>query len=80
MIRDLKIENRKNPLGIDGKIRFSWKLESDRQNVVQKGYQIQVRSRGKLVWDSGFVKTDRSVLCLLYTSPSTRDKRQSRKP
>ena len=62
MIRDLKIENRKNPLGIDGKIRFSWKLESDRQNVVQKGYQIQVTSRGKLVWDSGFVKTDRSVL------------------
>ena len=28
MIRDLTIEYRKNPIGIDEKPRFSWKLES----------------------------------------------------
>ena len=35
MIRDLTIEYRKNPIGIDEKPRFSWKLESEKQDVVQ---------------------------------------------
>ena len=44
MIRDLTIEHRKNPIGIDEKPRFSWKLESEKQDVVQTNYQIQVVS------------------------------------
>ena len=32
MIRDLTIEYRKNPIGIDEKPRFSWKLESEKQD------------------------------------------------
>lgn len=62
MIRDFMVNYGKNPLGIDEKPRFSWKLESKRQNVVQKGYQIQVASQGNLVWDSGYVESDQSVL------------------
>ena len=62
MIRDLRIEYRKDPLGIEGKPRFSWKLESGKQNVMHEAYQIQVASQGKLVWDSGCVKSDQSVL------------------
>ena len=62
MIRDLKIEYRKNPIGIDEKPRFSWKLESEKQDVVQTNYQIQVVSGGRLMWDSGRVKSDQSVL------------------
>lgn len=48
MIRDLTIEYRKNPIGIDEKPRFSWKLESEKQDVVQTSYQIQVVSGGQL--------------------------------
>lgn len=62
MIRDLTIEYRKNPIGIDGKPRFSWKLESEKQDVVQTSYQIQVVSGGQLMWDSGRVESDQSVL------------------
>lgn len=61
MIRDFLIEYRKNPIGIDEKPHFSWKLESKKQNVVQKQYQIQVVSKGKLAWDSGVVESDQSV-------------------
>ena len=62
MIRDLTIEYRKNPIGIDEKPRFSWKLESEKQDVVQTSYQIQVVSGGQLMWDSGRVESDQSVL------------------
>lgn len=62
MLRELLIEYRENPLGIDEKPRFSWKLKSEKQNVVQKSYQIQVVSQGKLMWDSGRVESDQSVL------------------
>lgn len=62
MVRDFVIEYRKNPIGIEEKPRFSWKLESEKQNVVQTAYQIQVTSDGRLMWDSGCVKSDQSVL------------------
>lgn len=62
MIRDFLIEYREQPLGIDEKPRFSWKLESNRKDVVQKGYQILVSGNGKLVWDSGIVESEQSVL------------------
>ena len=55
MIRDLTIEYRKNPIGIDEKPRFSWKLESEKQDVVQTNYQIQVVSGGRLMWDERLV-------------------------
>lgn len=62
MLREFLIEYRENPLGIDERPRFSWKLESEKQNVVQESYQIQVASQGKLVWDSGRVVSSQSVL------------------
>ncbi|MCM1086742.1 MAG: glycoside hydrolase family 78 protein [Muribaculaceae bacterium] len=62
MIRDFKIEYRTNPIGIDNEPRFSWKLLSDRQDVIQKYYQIQVSTQGKLIWDSGRIESSQSVL------------------
>lgn len=62
MIYDFRIEYRENPLGIDSKPRFSWKLKSGEKDVVQTHYQIQVISEGKLVWDSGRVESSQSVL------------------
>ncbi len=53
-IIDCKIEYRKNPLGIDVlKPRFSWKIESDKDNTLQEKYQITVmRQDGTVIWDS----------------------------
>lgn len=61
-LRDFQIEYQNNPLGIETAPRFSWKLESDKQNVMQSAYQIQVRSNGRMTWDSGKVEGDASVL------------------
>lgn len=62
MLQELLIEYRENPIGIDEKPRFSWKLESEKQNVIQQSYQIQVASQGKFIWDSGRVESSQSVL------------------
>ena len=51
MIRDLTIEYRKNPIGIDEKPRFSWKLESEKQDVVQTSYQRRPAYVGQ--WPGG---------------------------
>ena len=62
MIRDLTIEYRKNPIGIDEKPRFSWKLESEKQDVVHTTYQILCVSGGRLIWARGSLKIDQYVL------------------
>lgn len=49
----LRVNHRQNPLGIDETPEFSWRIESDRQNVLQKCYRICVAEGGKTVWDSG---------------------------
>ncbi len=60
-IYDLKTEYRTNPYGIDASHpRFSWKLESDKQGVVQKKYRIIVNCRDEILWDSGEVLSDES--------------------
>lgn len=42
--------------------RFSWKLESDEQNVVQTARQTTVKTADRSVWDSGRVQTQQSIL------------------
>lgn len=60
---DLAIEYKHAPLGLDEvQPRFSWKLESDRQNVLQTARQIVVRANGQIVWDSGREEIGRSIL------------------
>lgn len=72
-LRDLTIEYRKNPIGLDVNPRFSWKLESDKQSVMQRAYHVRVLEdespedgsgvgKGTCVWDSKKVKGDKSVL------------------
>lgn len=59
---DLRTEYRRDPLGIDARApRFSWKLQSDRQNVAQKSCRITVTGPAGTVWDSGTIESDRSV-------------------
>ncbi len=65
-IKDFRIEYRENPLGIDAaRPRFSWKLQSDRQDTVQKSYRIVVENGDEITWDSGIVEADTSI-CVRY--------------
>ncbi len=61
MIYDFTAEYRKDPIGLDEAPRFSWKLKSERQDTMQKGYRLQVISRGKCVWDSGLCESEQSL-------------------
>ena len=45
---DLRTEYRVNPIGIDRRHpRFSWKMESEQADTVQKSYRILVRTGEK---------------------------------
>lgn len=61
-IYDLETEYRINPIGIDeAHPAFSWKLKSTENGTMQKSYRITVSKDGELLWDTGVVKTDRSL-------------------
>ena len=53
---DLKTLHQKKNMGIDRTPYFSWKISSDRQNVLQTAYQIVVSDEKETVWDSGKVE------------------------
>ena len=73
-ITDLRTEYQRNPLGLDAaRPRFSWKMGSDRTDTVQDAYQIQVTLEGRMVWDSGRVESDQSVL-VAYAGPALQAK------
>ena len=68
-VYDLRVENMTSPLGLNVTMpRFSWKLQSDQQQVSQTAYRILVASsleelsenRGTL-WDSGDVPSSRQL-------------------
>ena len=69
-IISLQTEMRENPDGIAAaKPRFSWKLTSDKPNVMQIAYKIDVATSKEglnagsdLLWTSGRVESDGSVL------------------
>lgn len=60
----LTVEGRIEPMGLDTELpRFGWHIYSDKKNVIQQNYQIQVATSktGKIdVWDSGIVNSDQS--------------------
>ena len=62
------IEMRENPEGIGTPTpRFSWTFTSNKNNVLQTAYQIEVADSeeklksGNLLWDSGCVESDQSL-------------------
>lgn len=74
MVTELRCEYMKNPVGLTVvRPRLGWKLLTDRRNVRQTAYRVQVaksggsadwetaESRDLLVWDSGRVESDESV-------------------
>lgn len=60
-IYDLKTEYLRQPNAVDNpNPRFSWKLKSDGNGVVQLSYHIIAREKDHLLWDSGIVKSRES--------------------
>lgn len=61
-IKDLRTEYLTNPVGVDADCpRFSWKLESDRQGVMQKTCRIVVRSEKRVIWDSKVMESGENL-------------------
>lgn len=61
-IKDLTTEYQKNPIGIDTKNpRFSWKLDSDQKNTMQKAYHIVVKKENEIVFDSEWRESEQSI-------------------
>lgn len=60
----MTVEGRIAPLGLDELCpRFGWVIESEKKDVVQTGYHLQVatdRAFSSVVWDSGEVQSDSS--------------------
>lgn len=71
-IANLKCEYRTNPLGIDVlQPRFSWQMQTDRQDARQTAYRIVGTSdeaQRQLIWDSGKVESDKSTQ-VVYEGP-----------
>ncbi len=67
-VKDLTVEHKKNPVGIDvRKPRFSWKISCSGTSILQTAYSIRIAedqkfSSGKMIWQSGQIMTDGSVL------------------
>lgn len=67
-VKDLTCEHKVNPMGIDNvKPRFSWKVYGTGNSIMQTAYSIRVStdikfSSDKIVWQTGKVETDESIL------------------
>ena len=59
---DLTIEYKTNPLGLDEvQPRFSWKLQSDKNDTRQTAYRLTV-SNDEVMWDTGKIESEQSIL------------------
>ncbi|WP_339830617.1 glycoside hydrolase family 78 protein [Paenibacillus sp. FSL R7-0272] len=68
-LKDFRIEYMQNPMGLDTiNPRFSWKLGSTEQDVMQSAYRIIVTQDLQNIWDSGKRDEDNSVL-VEYAGP-----------
>ena len=62
-IYDFTVEYQDTPKGLAvRKPRLSWKLQSDRENTLQESYSIEVKENETVVWSTGEVISDKSVL------------------
>ncbi len=67
-VYDLTAEHKTNPIGIEEKApRMSWKINGAGKNILQNAYAIRVAtapdfSAKSLVWESGKINADESIL------------------
>ena len=63
-IQRVTIDYLEHPVGILGSPQFAWSMESDRKNVIQSAYQLQIAKDGDFsrpVYDSKKRETDQSA-------------------
>lgn len=63
-VRRMKIDHQTEPAGVSGMPQFGWEIASDRRNVVQKSYRLQIagdRAFENVLYDSGTVESRESV-------------------
>lgn len=61
-ITDFTVEYQKNPIGLDvEKPAFSWKIESEKPNCVQRFFQLQVMTEGNIVWNTDKIESAQSL-------------------
>ena len=61
-VSNLRIENMENPLALGTSFpRFSWVINSKKQNVRQTAYQIVVTGDNGELWNSGKVESDQQL-------------------
>jgi alpha-L-rhamnosidase len=65
-LKDLTVDHKTNPVGIDNKQpRFSWKIKGTGNNIMQTAYLIRVASDEKfssIVWQSSKIESSESIL------------------
>lgn len=78
-VTNLRVQSMLNPEGIDSPTpHFSWQLQSDQRNTMQKSYRLVVATDAQcdaIVWDSGPVTSSQSVGVVapgLQLQPATR--------
>ncbi len=72
----LTCEYLENPFGIDTRRpRLSWQLVSERPEVLQTAWQVQVHEDDNLLWDSGMVESEQSTL-VTYAGPTLRSRQR----
>ena len=63
-VRRMKIDHQTEPAGVSGMPQFGWEIASDRRNVVQKSYRLQIagdRAFENVLYDSGAVESRESA-------------------
>jgi alpha-L-rhamnosidase len=63
-ISEIRMDYLKQTMGVTKMPQFSWIIESDKHNVLQQGYQLQISKEKNfecIVYDSGLVKSEESA-------------------
>ena len=68
-ITDLRTNHQKEPLGIDGRPEFSWRMASKKNDVLQLSYRLRVKNGEQVIWDSGRIQS-RKQSFLPYEGPA----------
>ena len=62
-IKEIWLDNKREPVGTQGFPSFRWVMESDKKNVMQSAYSFVVREAhsDRMIYESGWVESARSV-------------------
>ena len=64
-VSEITVQYLDHPVGLGERPWFGWKLESDRRNVIQEAYCLEIGADAACsqpVWQSGWVESQESVM------------------